>query len=416
MTVIRASRYIRAGVEVGVQLQAILDDLDPTTGTTLLFDRPGVYDLEGNVTFADHANIVGMAGGNSATKGVVFRCVAPAAGFTFDDPASAWSRGGRSGGFLIDGNDVATAPPLVIDRAVQRTFSDIHVKDVDGDGMLVKRAQNNLFMAVDIETCADHALVVDAGAGGNQWHRSEFSSVGSYHLLIQETSGGTGPYIYPTHNVWNHCIFERGLAGPTSFEGCVHHSAGIENVFRDCVMSSAVWGHTVALIRLSGGEMTLDQSYLQGSAQNTGGDGIYQTGGGLFLTGRSRFVNLTTGWVYDAGYGSMNSSATYASVGARWGGSGTTRPNASFARPLQTSVESTSPFGLRVSRHDESGMRWQADASGLLGWADGTTFTPQQTLGIDAGKFRFTGGAVTGVATDAASIHAALVTLGLITA
>lgn len=315
-------------------------------------------------------NLISLQGGASASaqQGAVLQAADSGAYIEFLS-----GRGGYSGGFTIDGADIATNPLLTIGAAVQRSFGDIYSRRGAGDGISIAEAQNCNFLNVNTSKMAGNGLVLDQGCGGNLFLRNEFSYSSGYSLVVKETTG-TGPYTVPTHNAFDHCIFERGDFSDSSMDGVLLHSAGTRTQFKDCVFAAAegAINDSDAMLQITGGTVLFDSGCVI-SGINTGLR--QESGTGVYITGPFFFNNTPTAWVYNGGFGDLNGELIYTNVTTRFGGSGTLNSlQSNFNRPTKFTVDPSDTHAVRVLQFGDSNERvgLRADGSIYMGSGSGT--------------------------------------------
>lgn len=146
------------------------------------------------------------------------------------------NRFARIGGFEIAGNRQAR-DGLLVGVAVNRTFSDISVKDVVGTGVVLNGTQNSLLQNVNIDG-ASICLEVLNGAGNLLVQRCSLHIASRRHLFIGRRDVpdmnlrlfGSG---IPDSNSFARLMVEYGPA-PVLIEV----QAGNRNIFTQCELSS----------------------------------------------------------------------------------------------------------------------------------------------------------------------------------
>lgn len=211
-------------------------------GVTPVYFPAGIYRISDQIYVPPFVDLIG-----AGMRATVFRCTASGAGVVFgftDDSPILWTdestvpggdRGGRSGGFYIDGNDLA-AEPLYIGLTVQRHFDSIEVRGGAGfnnAGITVAAGQNNTFTNVNSEFNAGSNLRLDYGTGGNKFFGCELNQAGRYNLELAQSGSNPIASLYdcPADNHFHACIFERaGVDG----DACLYLGAGGDNYFNEC--------------------------------------------------------------------------------------------------------------------------------------------------------------------------------------
>lgn len=311
-----------SGGTTRASVQAAIDEAEPIGGRVVL--GPGVINLDGRLSVPSTVTLVGAGGGIDVTQeyrsSTMFVASVANAGIDFD------AGGGESSGFVVHGDDVATSPLMKVGLGSNRSFRNIHLTHGLGVGLEVKQCQNAHFQGIIVTYC-DDLLVIDEGAGGNMFQSCMFTHATSHHLVIDQTTvnGPYPPALGPSHNTWDHCLFERGVAG--ALAGCVDIHAGTFNKLRDCGLSTVDYTTTQGLLRINTdaaegtfAEIHLDTCWLFGDGSAV--VGIEHNGGGVWMFGRSQFQALGVAWEFNAGYGARNPPHLLSAVDAEFGGSG----------------------------------------------------------------------------------------------
>ncbi len=200
----------------------------------------GTFALGSQVTVPPYVNIVGA--GLEATE---FKSTA-AAGRVLFERGSSDGRGGLSGGFTINGNGIGEQL-LKSEIMVERTFVDINVIRSATDNIVLEGAQNCGFYNVHSQQAERDNLVLNAGAGNNNFFGGEFNQGGRYNIaflatVTAPTLGDAGAFAEPTNNRFFGAIIERlgwdgTTADPDNGTALVYHGAGKFNSFHDCSFS-----------------------------------------------------------------------------------------------------------------------------------------------------------------------------------
>lgn len=209
----------------------------------------GSWPFTGNVSVPSWVNLIGPG------KGVCSLVMQTAgSGLTFPGE----NRGGKSGGFTLDGNDVATTP-MKLEVAVERQFSDMTVcraaavapaSGIYTGAVMLDGAQNCLFTGFDVQHNAGCGLVFDLGAGNNRFFGSEINRSGQWNIVYQQRGASpTGAFSLPTSNSIYASVIERLGYSPSGWNpdaalGAIYHSAGRYNLIDRCDI--ACGGLTVA--------------------------------------------------------------------------------------------------------------------------------------------------------------------------
>lgn len=354
-------------------LQAELDALASTGGTLVV--PPGLpYTLDGLVTVPAGVNLRGAGNGKLGLLGTRFVCSTADAGIAFGELGEG-TRGGQSGDFIIDGDDVADVG-LHIGRAVQRTFANIDVIGCVDANLLVQEGQNNLFLACNFEDCAGDGIRLDRGAGGNAFFRCESNANGRYNVCFVQTEATSSPlYARPSHNGFYHCVIERRTS---STSAQVHSEEGNYNVFYSCVITA--WTATEAGTLVSVPAPASSINAVEFSSCTILGNDTYVTGitagngATVQLTGTTRMIGLLNGLSIATGatidvQGHISRSAVtnlYAGAGAH---------DAYIRQRLLNPIEVTRPAStdsiLLGLMSGDTNPRFRVQAAGALGWGPG---------------------------------------------
>lgn len=295
--------------------------------------------------------------------------------------------GGQTGNFLVHGRKVASpAKGLVSIDATERAFTALRISHSLTDGLVIERSQNCTFTQLYVYHHDRDGLVLDVGAGGNGFFRSEFGGCGRDSVVIRETAGN-GPYVSPQHNLFLHCLMERGLwqgggwNGPNNSQ--LNISAGSKNKFSHCIFSLQPDVSTSgSLVLISGGVATFDDCNFTGSAVT----GVFNNGAGAHFMGLNWF-NCPTAIRWDGNaWGRVLGSFEYGgAVNTRWTGSGTWSNKSWDSRlPYLASLEPAAQFGLRTHVHGDDGYRFQVSRTGEIQVSDGTTYSPKARWRLQA--------------------------------
>lgn len=340
------------------------------------------------------------AGGHGqapAGQGTVLQAGAPAARLVFH------GTGGQSGNFLVHGLKLAApAKGLVYVDGVERLFTAMRVSDSTTDGLVVEGAQNCTFVAVWVAHHDRDGLVLDGGAGGNGFIRCEFGACARDSVVIRETIA-TGPFVVPTDNVFVHCIMERGLwqdggwNGPNNSQ--LHVRAGIDNEFSHCTFAlnhGTSRSRGLVLLRKPAAvgttELPATVATFEGCSFSSDPAtgvvfGIINRGAGAHFHGVNWF-NCHTGAYWAAGsWGRVLGAFAYGAHNVRrWAGDTATWSNKNFEAqiPFLATLEPLASWGLRVSRREEAGFRFQVAADGAIQVGDGSGYTPGARWGLQA--------------------------------
>lgn len=350
-------------------------------GTVLL--PSGRYKFTAELVVPTHVDLWGAGGHGQAPahKGTVLQAGSASARLVIQ------GEGGQTGNFLVHGRKIASPENgLVHIDGVERTFTALRIAGSLTDGLVIERSQNCVFTGLWVAHHDRDGMVLDIGAGGNAFLRSEFGGIGRDTVVIRETSGD-GPYASPQHNLFLHCIMERGLWDGSAFTGPNNSqlmiSAGSRNKFSHCIFSLQSPSSTSgALVLISGGGVvTFDDCNFTGTPT-----GIWNSGGGVRFTGINWF-NLPTAVRWDSGsWGRVLGQFEYgAPVTTRWTGSGNWSNMAfSSSFPFSATVDPAAGYGLRSQVSGEEGVRFQVTRVGEIQVSDGTTYNPKARWRLQA--------------------------------
>jgi hypothetical protein len=362
----------------------------------------GIYKISAPILVPGDVSLRGVGGGWAKLDGstrpmTIFKCNSA------DSKIIVEGSGGPFGNFAIDGCDIANGP-LLHRRGVaaKRLFQCIFMGRSKLEAMRVDEAQNDVFIDLSMFWNAGSGLVLDKGCGGLAFYGCEFGGCGNWHLIITETAG-TGPYSAPSHNTFDHCLFELPPTGVTSLPGCISIRTGQHNTFRDCASNASTALPTVALMEINGTALgndptvTLDGFWFANST--AGATGIVQSAGDVWINGYTEFTSLLHAWKFNGGVVNVHGYIMYNGVTNRWDPAGTGDIRALAltrnTRGFRAQVESTDFFGLRVYQFGDTGSRLDIGPDGRLNWGAGvsstdTTLTRQSANVLSTGAiFRF---------------------------
>lgn len=195
---------------------AAAEALTSTGGT--VYVPPGTYLLDGEINVDQYVCLVGAGMRetvlklNDAGTSIVFN--------KYLGVSPKNSRGGRSGGFHIDGQNLATTC-MDVHHAVNRSFTDFRISrpGADGVGLLVQVAQNCTFRDFDMEATAATSnttgIKVTDAAGGNRFH--SFATIEFSYAHIWITQDATSPVEGVSLDAPRHTTFTDGM---------IEHSTG----------------------------------------------------------------------------------------------------------------------------------------------------------------------------------------------
>jgi hypothetical protein len=389
---------------INIQLAIATAAASPLVGGTVYLP-PGRYLFTGEIVVPDNVDLWGAGGHdqNVTGSGTVLQAGGANARLVFQ------GTGGQSGNFLVQGMHLASpneggAPAkwglVYLGLCVERLFSALRVAGCVKDGIVVEQAQNCTFVQLMVADCERDGLVLDRGAGGNAFLRCEFSNIGRDSVRIRETYGGDGPYKEAQHNLFLHCILERGLSSNSRNNSMLNVTAGYTNKFSHCIFS------------LQNPPYTSDSGYLVlvgpptaiGSPNPTrnaavhfedctfGADvahGIWNNGAGIHFTGINRFKCPTAiRWdnhTNSNAWGDTFGSFRFNGVTTRWTGTGDWANKAIESKlALLTTTETAQSWALRTSVAGETGYRFQVAKNGDVQLANGSDFVARATWKLQA--------------------------------
>lgn len=346
----------------------------------------GTCCISGSIVLPPNVDIRGQG-----KKSTIFKCLAPGAQLAFGPPSGLFGYGGMSGSFTVDGNALATTP-IQVGQTVQRSFIDILSTGAVGSAWNVSQAQNCAFVGCDGVSSA-YGITLDLGAGGNVFYRCEFDSNTTTQAYITET--GTAShlvYTIPTHNKFDHCIFEIQAAAATA-TSCVSLDAGSNNFFDDCVFAtSSGIAADIPCVAFSNGAFRGDApsiTHFNGSiffgatvSSTKYGYGIEHSGAfcDIYLTGTNTFINLNAAFhLGDSARVHVDNSIFKASVTNDFvsnGGAFTADDLITLEIARRVNITRTNATDRALGFYKAGAGQWmQATADGKFQWGDGSGFT-----------------------------------------
>lgn len=205
-------------------------------GGSVLLPRMFKGNLESVVPHS--VDVIGLGGLPGSGASSEFLCTAAGSGLRFglDVPflGVLGSGGSQSGGFLVNGNNVALNPMSC--GVGTRSYRAIVIEKALQDGLVLKTTQNSLFELIEVNESSRDNIVFDLGAGGNHMLKCESHSAGRSSVAFRasdEVAGG-GPS-YPLCNVIENMIMEytEAASGPM-----LYHGAGLMNRIVNCEIVS----------------------------------------------------------------------------------------------------------------------------------------------------------------------------------
>lgn len=384
---IRAFGATGAGANDSVAMQAAIDAAVALGGGTIRASA-GDFGFTGTVLFPQGVNLMG-AGNGKTGQPTRFRALSADARIAFGARGTD-SRGGASGNFSIDGNNLATNP-MVVGRCVQRTFSsiDIHDAAAGGAGLLIEEGQNNRFDSINIEDCDGDGLVFDRGCGGNIVIGLEISGIGGRHLAFVQSAVTALPlYAEPNNNLIIGAVIERTTGTTTAL---LYHGAGAYNelLSPDFAVTTGAAAVPIIKMRKDGAQQStrllIRDPYCFGQAATTTGVDI--TGAcNLQLMGRMTFQSLLRAfYLDDSCVLDIWGRAHYVSVTDKYVNQGGVRAFDAVYRQRTDAVRestrySTSEYSEVSLVSGDAGVRFWLRADGALQWRDGSDSVPDTTL------------------------------------
>jgi len=228
-------------------LQAAVDAAASSGGAAGDVRLYGKHLIAGRVTVPSMVNVVAAGTGISDNVGPRIVCTAAGAGLAFgaftDVYATApWgNRGGRSGGFRVDGGGIATHP-FSIHGVLHRSFTDIQLGGgaAAGTALLLREAQNCRFLNFNIEVTAGDGLTFDEGTGGHVFVGCELNSIGKFAIAFRQTTITTGTlYSVPENIAFYGCIIERLSNSSLTEPALVYAGACKEIIFNGCAFAGS---------------------------------------------------------------------------------------------------------------------------------------------------------------------------------
>jgi hypothetical protein len=246
----------------------------------------GVYHLSKNLAVPDGCDLRGQGGG-IAFPVTILQCTAADAGVTVS------AAGGLTGGFAVDGNQIATAPFLRNGGQgpwVGRLFADLTVLSSAQDGITCLAGQNDAWYQVSSIGHARDTLVCDQGYGGTLFSRCELASGSRYNVRIDSQISG-GPYARPSDIVFHQCIFEYTNAASVGV-AFINGATTIKFDHTSFYSSLATSGPLLDVTNGSA-EIVIEDAVFQSTPTTVGGIGVRVRGGSqVIFTGVTHFQNF----------------------------------------------------------------------------------------------------------------------------
>jgi len=185
---------VNNGVDQASELQTACDNIESQGGGRVLLPRTGYSDtgitLDSLLTIGHAVNIVGQ--GKRETK---FTLTDAAAGLYFVGSGDvgydgSTNRGGRSGGFHIQGNNTATTCMTM--RSTNRIIEDIRVSTPanNGKAIYVDQSQNVNWIGIEVEEGSHSSsrtvrgIVFDGAAAGHNFFGLSINEFTNGHIVV----------------------------------------------------------------------------------------------------------------------------------------------------------------------------------------------------------------------------------------
>lgn len=207
---------------------------------------PPLLKIAAEAVVPHSVDIVGLGALPSAFAASEILCTAAGSGVRFGKDTAVngvvGSGGGKSGGFYINGNNVALNPMRC--AVGTRTYENIEISGAAQDGLILAATQNSLFSLVNVNASARDNFVFDMGAAGNHFLKPESSNAGRYNIDFRATAVGASAIAYTAENVIDNMIMEytTANAGPM-----VNHGAGVSNQLSNCQLAASSGLTTMAV-------------------------------------------------------------------------------------------------------------------------------------------------------------------------
>jgi hypothetical protein len=210
-------------------IQRAVDAAAATQWGGVVLAPTGRYRISDNIVFPANRMVDLIGAGRQQTR---FVCTSPSAGLRFGNlGGTGGSQGSTTGGFWVDGNNVATVA-MNVSESNNRRFVDIAVSRA-AIGLLVEGAQNAHFDKIVGSECDESILVLDWGAGGNVFTATQLwsNSPSATNIVFRNSwdGGSPGPNNYggrPSANTFVGAVIE----GPVDSVK-IDHAAGMRNAF-----------------------------------------------------------------------------------------------------------------------------------------------------------------------------------------
>jgi hypothetical protein len=380
-------------------IQAAIDACAADDGGEVRFPA-GFFNISAPIIVPEGVSLWGVGGAWAKVQGAarpltLFKCMTATA------KVIVRGGGGTFGNFTIDGRNVADGPLLHRDDvSAKRLFMSMFLTRSKLEAWRIDFAQNDVHIDMHMYWNYGAGLVLDKGAGGLAFYGCEFGGCTTWHLIIDETAG-TGPYSAPSHNTFDHCLFElaNNIAGaPNTLQGCIWIKTGKRTVFRDCACNPVV-APSVGCVKIDGSGMGADPIVIFDgfwfASAAAGATGIIQDAGTLLLSGNTEFTGFLNAWRFNGGSAQVVGPITYSGTTNRWDPAGTgdirTLVGLTANRPIRISMETTDLWALRVAPPGAAGASLDIGPTGTLAWGAGTGATDTTLARASANRLHASG-------------------------
>jgi hypothetical protein len=200
----------------------------------------GTFKLGSTVEIPAGINLIGQGVG-----GTFLECTAEAGGLNFA------GRGGKSGGFTLNGNYSANVG-LLETTCTERLFQDLKVEKCKETNWDKNESQNCSHVNCCISRSLGKGIRIRDGASNNHWYRTEIEYSVEYHISFEQTRTGT-LVNQPTNNWFHGGVFERsgndqGHAPINKMIAPIYHGSGSDNGISKCELSAQADTETSSMV------------------------------------------------------------------------------------------------------------------------------------------------------------------------
>jgi hypothetical protein len=300
-------------------------------------------------------------------------CVGASSGVIFQGISGVQTGGLVSGGFRIQGSNVATRPLLIggttnAQAMAQCTFINVDVVNSALDNWLVQGTQNALFLGCNSQSAARDNLTLDLGCGGLDFVRFESDLAARYALRV--TQSGTSPslaYAVPQDIMFHSGEFETGSGG-----AAVNLEYGQDILFHHLYIEVPVATYpAINIASTFGGTVEIASGFLQNDGSSPTIAAVVPAGsGGVFFTGKVTVVGFPAMVDNTANVPVSIAPGAYNGVGTAFkSGTGDETSNAyqdwTTAAKTYDSAASVVEYG-KVST--DAGQRYRRYGDGSIAW------------------------------------------------